>query len=77
MYFAWSFGPPSQSNKDVRDALQSFVDASGLPFATMFMDKSVLEEQHPSYIGMYDGKLMDELVFAVIRIYGFGAVRAV
>jgi indolepyruvate decarboxylase len=42
----------------VRDALQSFVDASGLPFATMFMDKSVLEEQHPSYMGMYDGKLM-------------------
>jgi indolepyruvate decarboxylase len=46
----------------LRDALQSFVDACGLPFATMFMDKSVLEEQHPAYIGMYDGKLMDESV---------------
>jgi indolepyruvate decarboxylase len=46
----------------VRDALQSFVDACGLPFATMIMDKSVLEEQHPSYIGMYDGKLADESV---------------
>jgi indolepyruvate decarboxylase len=46
----------------VREALQSFVDASGLPFATMFMDKSVLEEQHPAYIGMYDGRLMDESV---------------
>ena len=45
-----------------RDALQSFVDASGLPFATMFMDKSVLDEQQPAYIGMYDGKLMDESV---------------
>lgn len=42
------------------DALQSFVDASGLPFATMFADKSVLEERQPAYIGMYDGKLMDE-----------------
>ncbi len=31
----------------VRDALQSFVDTCGIPFATMLMDKSVLEEQHP------------------------------
>jgi indolepyruvate decarboxylase len=45
-----------------REALQSFVDTSGLPFATMFMDKSVLDEQHPAYIGMYDGRLMDESV---------------
>jgi indolepyruvate decarboxylase len=45
-----------------REALQSFVDASGLPFATMFMDKSVLDEQQPAYIGMYDGKLMDPSV---------------
>ncbi|MGA9155032.1 MAG: hypothetical protein WBZ36_30990 [Candidatus Nitrosopolaris sp.] len=51
----------------VRDALQSFVDASGLPFATMFMDKSVLEEQQPAYIGMYDGKLMDESVRAFVE----------
>jgi indolepyruvate decarboxylase len=28
----------------------------------MFMDKSVLEEQQPAYIGMYDGRLMDESV---------------
>jgi indolepyruvate decarboxylase len=28
----------------------------------MFMDKSVLEEQQPAYIGMYDGRLMDEFV---------------
>lgn len=46
----------------MRDTLQSFVDASGLPFATMFMDKSVLEEQQPAYMGIYDGRLMDELV---------------
>lgn len=46
----------------LQDAVQAFVDASGLPFATMLMDKSVLEEQQPAYIGMYDGKLMDEAV---------------
>jgi indolepyruvate decarboxylase len=46
----------------LKEAAQSFVDASGLPFATMFADKSALEEQQPAYIGMYDGKLMDEAV---------------
>jgi indolepyruvate decarboxylase len=46
----------------IRNRLHDFVEASGLPFATMFADKSVLDEQHPQYIGMYDGKLMDERV---------------
>jgi indolepyruvate decarboxylase len=46
----------------LRDQLGAFVDASGLPFATMFADKAVLDEQHPAYIGMYDGKIMDEPV---------------
>jgi indolepyruvate decarboxylase len=39
----------------LRKELQSFVDASGLPFATMVADKSVLDEQQPACIGMYDG----------------------
>ncbi len=46
----------------LRNELRAFVDASGLPFATMFADKSALEEQHSAYVGMYDGKLMDESV---------------
>jgi hypothetical protein len=46
----------------LREELQSFVDASELPFATMFGDKSVLDEQQPAYVGMYDGRLMDESV---------------
>jgi indolepyruvate decarboxylase len=41
-------------------AMQAVIDASGLPFATMFMGKSVLDEHHPGYIGMYDGALMNE-----------------
>jgi indolepyruvate decarboxylase len=45
-----------------REALRAVVDASGLPFATMFMDKSVLDEHHPAYVGMYDGALMNEAV---------------
>lgn len=44
----------------LRPELQEFIDASGLPFSTMFMSKSVLDEQHPCYIGMYDGALMNE-----------------
>ena len=51
----------------LQGALQALIDASGLPFATMFMDKSVLDEQHPGYLGMYDGALMDEPVRAFVE----------
>jgi indolepyruvate decarboxylase len=44
----------------LRGPLQAFVEASGLPFATMFMDKSVLDENQPAYSGMYAGRLMNE-----------------
>jgi indolepyruvate decarboxylase len=46
----------------LRNAMQTVIDSSGLPFATMFMAKSVLDEQHPAYAGMYDGALMNEKV---------------
>lgn len=46
----------------LREAAATVIEATGLPFATMFADKSVLDETHPNYIGMYDGKLMDEAV---------------
>jgi indolepyruvate decarboxylase len=38
---------------------EALVEATGLPFATMFMDKTALDETHPQYIGMYDGQLMN------------------
>lgn len=44
------------------DTLTTLVEAATLPFATAFNDKSVLDETHPNYIGMYDGELMDETV---------------
>ncbi len=50
-----------------RAALQAFIDASGLPFATMFMAKSLLDEQHPQYVGLYDGALMNEGVRAFVE----------
>ena len=46
----------------LKPQLQSLIEASGLPFATMFMDKTVLDEQQAAYIGMYDGALMSLVV---------------
>ncbi|MHB8070224.1 MAG: alpha-keto acid decarboxylase family protein [Desulfobaccales bacterium] len=37
----------------------ALVEATNLPFATMFMDKTALDETHPQYIGMYDGRIMN------------------
>jgi indolepyruvate decarboxylase len=48
-------------------ALQALIDRSGLPFATMFMDKSVLDEQQPAYAGIYNGRLMNEAVRAFVE----------
>lgn len=55
------------------------VDASGLPFTTMFMDKCVLDERHPNYIGMYNGQLMNEPVRVFVEekcdcVLGIGAM---
>ena len=54
------------------------VEASGLPFAAMFMDKSALDETHPQYIGMYDGRLMNEEIRAFVEgcdcVLGIGAM---
>ena len=51
----------------LRDAAQALVNASGLPFATMFMDKSVLDEAQPAYVGMYNGAIMDEPVRSFVE----------
>jgi indolepyruvate decarboxylase len=50
-----------------RERLKALLDASGLPFTTMFMGKSVLDEHHPGYIGMYDGALLNEEVRAFVE----------
>jgi indolepyruvate decarboxylase len=42
-----------------QDQALALVEATGLPFATMFMDKTALDETHPQYIGMYDGRIMN------------------
>ncbi|WP_328891743.1 alpha-keto acid decarboxylase family protein [Streptomyces sp. NBC_00316] len=48
------------SRAGLNQDLQRFLDATGLPFATMMSDKGVLDEDQSSFLGMYDGKLMNE-----------------
>jgi indolepyruvate decarboxylase len=59
------------------DRVRDLITASNLPFATMFPDKCVLDETLPSYIGMYDGRLMNEDVRAFVEssdlVLGIGA----
>ena len=37
-------------------AFESFLKAAGLAYATTPMDKSLLSEEHPAFLGMYNGK---------------------
>jgi indolepyruvate decarboxylase len=41
----------------VEDLATAVISASGLPYVTMAMDKSVLDEHNPSYLGLYIGQL--------------------
>jgi len=38
---------------------QKLVGTWGMPYATMIMDKTALDETSPGYIGMYDGRIMN------------------
>lgn len=48
------------SRSGLNQDVQRLLDATMLPFATMMSDKGVLNEDQPSFVGMYDGKLMNE-----------------
>lgn len=48
-------------------AMQEVIEKANLPFATMFWDKSVIDEQHPNHMGMYDGALLNEHVRSVVE----------
>ena len=55
------------AREKLQSQMKAFIEDSGLPFATMFMGKTVLDEQHPNYIGMYDGRLMSPEVRAYVE----------
>ncbi len=46
----------------LRPAALQLIERLGIPFATMWMDKSALNEGHPQYCGMYHGRLAEERV---------------
>jgi len=42
--------------------VRKLLDASGYPFASMMLGKSVIEESHPQFIGLYEGERCREYV---------------
>lgn len=44
---------------DLKDLTIAVINASGLPYVTMALDKSVLDETNPSYLGLYMGQLIN------------------
>ena len=55
------------ARSSLKAEMQALIDRSGLPFATMFMDKSVLDERQLGFVGMYDGAIMTEEVRAFVE----------
>jgi indolepyruvate decarboxylase len=46
----------------LRQEALDLINTANLPFATMFMDKSVFDEAHPNYVGIYNGHLLNDNV---------------
>ncbi|MCC9603822.1 thiamine pyrophosphate-dependent enzyme [Stieleria sp. JC731] len=46
----------------LHDELLQLADAAKIPIATTMLGKSVISEQHPSFIGLYEGALGDQAV---------------
>ncbi len=60
------------------DDVQALIRQTGLPYATMFMDKAIISESDPHYAGMYNGQLMNQQVREFVEnsdcVLGIGAV---
>lgn len=56
----------------------AFLEASGFPYATMMLGKTILSEQHPQFIGLFEGDRSREYVKTRIEnadcIIQFGAL---
>jgi indolepyruvate decarboxylase len=46
----------------LQDIFQQLVEKTGYPFATMILDKTVFSEDHPQFIGYYEGIFSHEYV---------------
>ena len=65
---------------ELREQMQEFIDRSGIPFTSMFMAKGTLSETHPNFIGVYNGRLLDQLVQKTVEssdvVISFGAIHS-
>lgn len=52
---------------DLQSTLQQIVDASGLPFTTTSLGKTVLDESQPRFVGTYAGPASPALTRAVMK----------
>src|SRR5947209_11041224 len=51
----------------LQNRLRALVEALGCPFATMAMDKGVLSEAHPQFVGIYSGAASSPAVLAAVE----------
>ncbi|WP_413522444.1 alpha-keto acid decarboxylase family protein [Photobacterium phosphoreum] len=49
------------------DQAQTLIETANLPFATMFADKAIIDETHPNFIGLYDGKVINRAVREMVE----------
>lgn len=52
---------------EVHDTIPSLLERSGIPAAATTLSKSVLDESHPLYLGVYEGILANEQVREVVE----------
>lgn len=50
------------SKYGLHDSVKDLIEKTGYPFATMLLDKSVYSEDHPQFIGYYEGAFSIEYV---------------
>lgn len=51
----------------IQDSFESLVDSTGLHYATSLLGKSVLNENNPAYIGVYEGQSSNAGVIPIIQ----------
>src|SRR5207237_5092713 len=55
------------SRFQLQDRLRALIEALGCPFAAMAMDKAVLSETHPQFVGTYSGAASSPAVLEAIE----------
>jgi len=51
----------------LQDSLRALIEALGCPFAAMAMDKGVLSEAHPQFVGVYSGAASSPAVLEAVE----------